>query len=664
MWDGIARVWLTMDGEGARRSELTMSRLRVGAHIIDPRANTIAGPAGGQSVEPKVMDVLLELCARQGEVVSREALIDAVWGVQHGADESLTRAISLLRKALEAGPNGRRGIETFSKRGYRLNLEVEPLVSAEPESVGPTSAVGAGGAGRLWKLARTWGVGAAAVVVAGVAVWAATSGSEEQSASRIVTGEATVVRPGQYAIEPWSARAGLADFSTVGPRTLASAFAERGIPSVLIDSSRATSAGLASEFHISGEVRQRGESVAVDVTVVDREGAVVWAKEQSRSDADGVSLVEGAVAHAANVAECAMTARRQSATEMSSTGLAAWMRYCDGVWESDFAATMESAERLVQFFPEDAASHAAVAKAARYIAMDKESEEETVWRERADAAVGRALALDDQNLDALAIRAVLHPGDWDASAAALRALAASEPSQMSSNEDLHYFLLRQVGYLDQALLQAAFMSARIPGPVHLSEEAWLMATAGLKTRALAQMDEVIRLYPSYHDVYWRRFNVLALHGDQTETELALEMTRTGVYPQKSDEPMPCWERYLEARLGRIEAEGALTDAACADVIHGFRARLHAALGQVDEALEFSQRAIIGEEYGSLRGNTIHLFYPEMAEVRRDPRFWRLVDDIGLVDFWRGYGRWPDFCSDRRVPVDCPAMADEAIAGRT
>ena len=101
-----------------------------------------------------------------------------------------------------------------------------------------------------------------------------------------------------------------------------------------------------------------------------------------------------------------------------------------------------------------------------------------------------------------------------------------------------------------------------------------------------------------------------------------------------------------------------------ETMHDFRARLHGALGQVDAALENTGLALDRTDTDVLRGNTIHLFYPEMAAVRQDPRFWRMVDDIGLVDFWRSYERWPDFCSDRRVPVNCPAMADEAIAGRT
>ena len=56
---------------------------------------------------------------RCGGVVTREELIATVWG-DAGSDERLTRAISLLRKALDDDTASPRFIETISKRGYRL----------------------------------------------------------------------------------------------------------------------------------------------------------------------------------------------------------------------------------------------------------------------------------------------------------------------------------------------------------------------------------------------------------------------------------------------------------------------------------------------------------------------------------------------------------------
>ena len=44
------------------------------------------------------MAVLQMLAARPGEVVARQEFIEAVWATEYGGDESLTRAVSQLRK--------------------------------------------------------------------------------------------------------------------------------------------------------------------------------------------------------------------------------------------------------------------------------------------------------------------------------------------------------------------------------------------------------------------------------------------------------------------------------------------------------------------------------------------------------------------------------------
>lgn len=51
-----------------------------------------------------------------------------------------------------------------------------------------------------------------------------------------------------------------------------------------------------------------------------------------------------------------------------------------------------------------------------------------------------------------------------------------------------------------------------------------------------------------------------------------------------------------------------------------------------------------------------LFRPGMASVRRDPRFMRVAKRIGLVDYWRSSGRWPDFCSEPGLPYECAKEA--------
>ena len=69
---------------------------------------------------PRSWQVLCVLAGEPGRVFTRAELIDRVWGTEFGADESLTRAISHLRKALGDTRAEPMVIETISKRGYRL----------------------------------------------------------------------------------------------------------------------------------------------------------------------------------------------------------------------------------------------------------------------------------------------------------------------------------------------------------------------------------------------------------------------------------------------------------------------------------------------------------------------------------------------------------------
>lgn len=77
-------------------------------------------------VEQKCMDVLMLLASRPEEVVSRAAILDAIWPASSSGDQALNRAISNLRKALDDCPDSPSIIETIPGRGYRLIAECRP----------------------------------------------------------------------------------------------------------------------------------------------------------------------------------------------------------------------------------------------------------------------------------------------------------------------------------------------------------------------------------------------------------------------------------------------------------------------------------------------------------------------------------------------------------
>ena len=90
-----------------------------------PALNRIIDGETEHSVPDKQMQVLVVLIERGG-VVSRAELFDAVWPDTIVVEESLTRAISSLRKLFDDDPRSPRVIETIPKKGYRILVSVQP----------------------------------------------------------------------------------------------------------------------------------------------------------------------------------------------------------------------------------------------------------------------------------------------------------------------------------------------------------------------------------------------------------------------------------------------------------------------------------------------------------------------------------------------------------
>ncbi len=85
---------------------------------IDPPLREVAGPHGRESLEPRVMMVLVALAEADGRTVSRDMLIARCWGGLAVSDDAINRVIGRLRKLAET--SGAFAIETVTRVGYRL----------------------------------------------------------------------------------------------------------------------------------------------------------------------------------------------------------------------------------------------------------------------------------------------------------------------------------------------------------------------------------------------------------------------------------------------------------------------------------------------------------------------------------------------------------------
>jgi len=78
---------------------------------------------------PKVFDTLLVLVEHGGQVLTKEALLQAVWPDSFVEESSLSQNIFLLRRMLKEEGDDRTFIETLPRRGYRFAAEVRPFAA-------------------------------------------------------------------------------------------------------------------------------------------------------------------------------------------------------------------------------------------------------------------------------------------------------------------------------------------------------------------------------------------------------------------------------------------------------------------------------------------------------------------------------------------------------
>lgn len=103
--------------------------------VLDRERGLLQGPSGCEHLEPKPTELLAFLLSAPGQVHSRKALLDAIWGERIVSDAALTVALGQVRKVLfRVGASGVT-LKTYPRRGYELCL-TEPI--AAPTEFGPS----------------------------------------------------------------------------------------------------------------------------------------------------------------------------------------------------------------------------------------------------------------------------------------------------------------------------------------------------------------------------------------------------------------------------------------------------------------------------------------------------------------------------------------------
>lgn len=113
--------------------------LQLGTFELDEANARVVVEGAVVPLTPRAFFVLCTLARRAGQLVTKDVLLDAVWGHRFVSESVLKTTISSLRAALGDDPKQPRFIETVSRHGYRFIAAESPEkpVTARPAAMAP-----------------------------------------------------------------------------------------------------------------------------------------------------------------------------------------------------------------------------------------------------------------------------------------------------------------------------------------------------------------------------------------------------------------------------------------------------------------------------------------------------------------------------------------------
>jgi DNA-binding winged helix-turn-helix (wHTH) protein/TolB-like protein len=95
--------------------------------MVDPETWRLSRHGEEIHLEPVVLKLLIYLIANRDRLVTRDELMDTVWGDTVISESALTKAVARLRKALDDDSATHRYLETVRTQGYRFVAEVDEI---------------------------------------------------------------------------------------------------------------------------------------------------------------------------------------------------------------------------------------------------------------------------------------------------------------------------------------------------------------------------------------------------------------------------------------------------------------------------------------------------------------------------------------------------------
>ena len=406
------------------------------------------------------------------------------------------------------------------------------------------------------------------------------------------------------------------------------------------------------QFRMNGS--QRGDLLHANVSLASgRYQNIVWSKDFERAVSERSDLEESMASAAGRVLRCARDEASGEFGRLNDDLRRTYLNACAalteayGDSESLIPQLREVTQKAPRFRPAWAQLLAAEGDNLSSLHPDTEDAAAARVALRRDAAAARKLdpEMAEATLAELGIHPELRP---------TQSMAIVDRAKVEEPTNPHVLVerstqLARVGRMEEARAEAEAavkLDPLSPG----TRVTFIMATifAGKVDRARLELASAKRLWPDSPAVREAEYE-LALRYDYGENfeKMSRDMGYIGpgfqIYSAARRHPSDATITPYLAFMRNPENKGRMSFA-----LQG--------LGEVDRPNEFYQLLAEVGDGGALSHDASVLFRPWMATIRRDPRFMVLAKRLGLVDYWRESGQWPDFCAEAQLRYDCKAEA--------
>jgi TolB-like protein/Tfp pilus assembly protein PilF len=543
---------------------------------------------------PKVAKTLLLLVENAGEVVEKEELLKKVWSDAFIEEGSLTRTISVLRKALHDGERGLEFIATISKRGYRFVARVEEIKN-------PAASTGD------------------AKIMFAVLPFENLSGDPEQEYFSDGLTEEMITQMSR--LNP----------QRLGVIARTSAMMFKGTRKRIGEIGK----GLGVGYILEGSVRRSGNRVRISAQLIQvADETHVWAENYERSLGD-VLLIQSEVARAiAQEIQVTLTPREErrlsSTQRVSAEAYEAYLRGRHS-WnkrtEEGMRRSISYYETAIQEHPDYAMAHAGIADsyvmlACRGMVPAKET------FQKAKAAARKALELDGALGEAHGSLAHvrLHDWDWEGLESDFERAIQLDPSQAI----VHYWYgeyLMSMGRPEEAIAvtQRAYQLDPL-SPVIGASLAMILFLARRYDQAVEVLKRAIEIHPD-HFLLHLRMGLLLIQERQYSQAIA-ELKKALGLANRSTE--------TQAALALVYAAAGETKSAAKitrelEKSQAQRYVLPYNIAKIYAAGRNTERAFAWLEKAYAEGN------PDLIELNSEPVFDGLRDDPRFSALMRRVG---------------------------